>query len=70
MEMVKRIVFFARLLCLPLCLTGCGATGKLVGTVATIPVRIISGGGKFHDDGSALPEMIDIGQATSLNHSN
>ena len=70
MEMVKRIVLVAGLLCLPLPLSGCGATGKLVGTVATIPVRVISGGGKFHDDGSALPEMIDLDQASPLNYSN
>ena len=41
------------LLCATCLLCSCGATGKLVGTVATLPVRVLSGGMKFNDDGMA-----------------
>lgn len=59
---MKNLILFA--LCL--FLSSCGATGRLVGTVARLPVDIVRSGTGMYQEGTPAPE-IDAFEASALN---
>lgn len=60
---MKKILLIA----MTLSLCGCGATGRLLGTITTLPIR--AAGAVIGYDETNMDEMPDIDQAGSLHHS-
>ncbi len=58
---------FILILLTGLSLTGCAETGRLLGTITMVPVRVISGTVNYDHSTQAQDISIDINQAKPLN---